>query len=208
MDDQAGQPDPERVIDNIEALKIYFDPLRTRIIRTMAQRARSVPEIAQELGIPFTRLYYHINMLEKHGLIRMVGARSIGGAVEEKFYRVAARQFIVAPHLLTVLPNEGGETSIDAVLHSMLEESKADLVRSISAGKIDLMQTPPHPNAMLLRHAFSQMSGETAVAFQQRLFDLLDEFSRTRGDAADTYYNMFVGFYPSAVQQETGKAEE
>jgi DNA-binding transcriptional ArsR family regulator len=75
------QPDDEQIIYDLEALKVYFDPQRARIMQALAGAPRTVHEVADILDVPFTRLYYQFNLLEKHGFIRVVQTRSLAGAV-------------------------------------------------------------------------------------------------------------------------------
>ena len=40
---------------------------------TAMQQPTTVKAIAADLNMPPSKLYYHVNMMEKHGLIRVVG---------------------------------------------------------------------------------------------------------------------------------------
>ena len=105
-------------IDNLQTLKVYFDPLRTRIMQEIAHEPRTVHQIAELLGVPFTRLYYHIKMMEKHNLIRVVDVVQLAGAIEEKYYMVTARQYTIDRKLLSFDPvgkNDSLEYMLDGV---------------------------------------------------------------------------------------------
>lgn len=203
MTDNIPQPDAERLIDDLETLKVYFDPLRTRIVRSIANHPRSVQEIARLLDIPFTRLYYHINMLEKHGLIRLVDVKNIGGAVDEKFYQVTARSFVIDRKWLTVIDPDENITRIEAVLSTTLDACKDDIRRAIDSGRIDLTQTAPHPNAIITRRGITRMTPEQAVEFQQKVLDLLQTFSINAEDEPDDggYYGLSIHFYPMELPE-------
>jgi GNAT superfamily N-acetyltransferase/DNA-binding transcriptional ArsR family regulator len=80
----------ELTVDDPAAIPVLFDPLRHRIHRLLRQ-PRSVPELAAELDLPPDRLYYHVNRLLEHGLVRQSGVRSRGRHTERLFERTSAR---------------------------------------------------------------------------------------------------------------------
>ena len=147
---QIPQPEQEKTIHSLDTLKVYFDPVRTRIMQEMAHTPRTVQQIAEALNVPFTRLYYHIKMMEKHGLIRMVDVKQMPGAIEEKYYQVAARMFVIDRSLLTFDP-EGKNDSLELILKNIFDASHTDVRRSVSAGRIDMSVSSPHPKASVLR---------------------------------------------------------
>src|SRR5438034_307274 len=102
------QPADELRIKDIETLKVVFDPLRMRILEAFADGARTVKEVAEDLGSTPHRLYYHVNMLEERRLLIVTDTRMVSG-IQEKRYQVAARHFIVAPGLLRFGTREGEE---------------------------------------------------------------------------------------------------
>lgn len=81
------------VLDDVAALKVFYDPVRQRIIRELAQ-ARSVKELAASLGEPVNRLYYHVRLLEQHGFIEVAEQRKAGSNTE-RLYRLAASRYEV-----------------------------------------------------------------------------------------------------------------
>ena len=194
------EPEAEHLITDPAALRIYFDPTRTRILRTMVARPRTVHEVADELGVPFTRLYYHINMLEKHGLIRVVEVRSLSGAVEEKYYRVTAYRFTVDRSLLTMRTEatEVVEAAIAQQVEQVLVKTQRDVYRSARAGLIDHTQRPPHKKALLAQRGVLAMTNKRAEEFQQRLLALYAEFANDPMHATTHNYAVTVTVYPTA----------
>ncbi|HUQ39691.1 MAG TPA: winged helix-turn-helix domain-containing protein [Acidimicrobiales bacterium] len=91
--------DDTLVIDDLATLRAFADPLRHRII-ALLDRPRSVRDLAERLERPADRLYYHLRLLEQHGLIQPVE-----GGNGERRYRASARSISVdgrlaAPHAL------------------------------------------------------------------------------------------------------------
>lgn len=207
--DPSTGPEPQRILDDLEALKVYFDPLRTRIIEEVAHQPRTVHEIADALDVPFTRLYYHIKLLEKHGIIRVVATRAMQGAVEEKHYQVTARQFVVARDLLTVVSDDHDD-GLEVVLATILDQTRQDIRASVHDGRINLAQTSPDPDSLLIRRGVMRLSREQAAEFQRELVALLNRMSAQQRSPDDpsTFYAVQVALYPSSWPERQDQDED
>src|SRR3954447_21221010 len=93
------EPADRMVIKDLEALKAVSDPLRLRIMETMLQGARTVKQLAKELKTTPTKLYYHMNLLEQHGLVKVTGTRIVAGIIEKQ-YQLAAYSIHIDRSLL------------------------------------------------------------------------------------------------------------
>ncbi|MFN8530095.1 MAG: helix-turn-helix domain-containing protein [Anaerolineae bacterium] len=210
VDSGSFQPVPERLIDDLDALKVYFDPVRLQIMKAVGREARSVGELAAILSVPFTRLYYHINLLEKHGFVRLVETRSMSGAVEEKYYRATAQMYVIDRSLLNVGTPEG-EAGLQIMLDAVLEQTKLDITRSAQAGKIDLAKLSPEPTALYARRGVLHLSPEAAREFHERLraltLDVMQKEQPAEDPGAD-YYGFTVAFYPSSMDTPPMPPEE
>src|SRR5205085_3177564 len=60
--------------------------MRIRMGLLMLDGGRTVKELAAALDVPTTRLYYHMKILEQHGLVEVVERRMVSG-IEERRYR-------------------------------------------------------------------------------------------------------------------------
>lgn len=90
------QPDDLLVISDSATLKVLMHPIRMRLLELLAQRERTVRELGEQLGRDPTRLYYHLKLLMKAGLVRNTGTRTVGNLVESS-YRAVARDFDASP---------------------------------------------------------------------------------------------------------------
>ena len=84
-------------IDDPAVLKAFFDPLRYRIMKLL-HPPKSVREVADELGMPPGRLYYHVDLLVRRGLVKVAEERVVGTNVE-RVYAPAATRFELADEL-------------------------------------------------------------------------------------------------------------
>ena len=95
-------PDEEFLIEDLEGFRVIDNPLRQRLLH-LARHPKSVRELADALEVPVTRLYYHVNMLEKAGFIEAVDVRKSGAQLERVYQRLA-------PYL-TAKTHRGGRVS-------------------------------------------------------------------------------------------------
>lgn len=77
-------------------MRILSDPLRLKIIHRTREEPLTATQIAELLGETPQKIYYHLNELEKAGLVEMVEARQKGNLVE-KYYRATAECFVADP---------------------------------------------------------------------------------------------------------------
>jgi DNA-binding transcriptional ArsR family regulator len=196
------KPDRERLIYDVEALKVYFDPVRLRLLHEMIDQPRSVHELAAATDIPFTRLYYHIRLLEKHGFIRVVETRTGAGAIEEKYYQVSAYIFVVDRSLM-VLGTPSGEAGFSAVQETVFDDTKRDIRQSIEAGLIDHNAFPPDPHALMARREILRLNPADARELHERLISLLLEFyNRGSKEGSAHYYNLVLILYPTMLDTD------
>ncbi|MDW8328199.1 MAG: winged helix-turn-helix domain-containing protein [Anaerolineales bacterium] len=195
----AAEPAEVRPI-SLEELKLISDPLRTHLLEALVSRPRTVKELAADFGLPATRLYYHINLLEKHGLIRVTGMRIVSGIIEKR-YRAVARQYHVDSKLFAQ-PQPVREAGLEAMLAFALDATKADIHRSVHASRIDLTQTAPQPRALLLRRGFARLTPAQAKRIYERLLAVLKDFTEVPDEGGAEVYSLVCAFYPTEYHPE------
>ncbi|MFZ4814237.1 MAG: helix-turn-helix domain-containing protein [Phototrophicaceae bacterium] len=188
----------EFVIDNLETLKVAADPLRLQLVEFMADHPHTVKQIAQKLDMPPSKLYYHVNLLEKHGLIAVSSTRMVSGILE-KSYLAAARRYHVPRELLS--PGqyaEGDGASAALLVAALFDDAKQDIQQGVSNGLIDLSRSQ-HPLALRLTRAVSRLSDDKALEFHRRLDALLQEFNAEKPNfPEDQPYTLLMALYPTS----------
>jgi len=193
--------EPSYTIDNLDALKVLADPLRNHIIEILVREPLPVKRIAQLLGLLPNKLYYHVNLLEQHGLIRVVDTRLVSGIVE-KHYRARAHHYLVDHSLLSPSTSEGRET-IHTVLATTIDSTRDDLLRSLQARYFDLDRGAAElPRRVMINRELSRLTEDTAQRFLQRLIQLTEEFTAAEppiesADQPTQTYALMIAFYPS-----------
>jgi len=195
------QPIPEVLIEDLDTLKVLADPLRLRI-RELLIQPRTVKEIAKVLDIPATKLYYHINLLEKHKLIVVVDTRIVSGIIE-KHYQVASQTVRVASHLLSPQTNEATQ-SFDLTINSLFDDARNDLRESFTKGIIQIDDEAPPHQTMSVGSARFYLTNEQANDLYDRMQVIYEEFhalSEAQLKNSDTtMYKFLHALFPSSRQ--------
>ena len=164
----------ELIIDNLETLKVIADQLRKRIMEHF-DRPSTVKEVARKLGTSPSKLYYHVNLLEEHGLLKVTDTRIVSGIIEKQ-YQAAARVFRVKAGLLSPTPADG-DVGLTTMLGNVLDQTKADIVASVSAGVIDLKEGGPKHLKLNMSAMTTMLTPEQAEVFYERLAQLFEDVS-------------------------------
>lgn len=191
------KPKPLFTIADLETLKVVADPLRTQILELLTVEPLTVKQVAERLGLTASKLYYHVNMLEKHGLIRVVSTRVIANVIEKQ-YRAEAVDYDVAPALLS-FSSESGQANINTLVQVTIDATRDDILRSFQARAFDLEQgAPEQPRHVVISRQLCRISDDQAEEFRDRLQALMREFSAADapGSAAQTHA-LTIAFYPS-----------
>lgn len=169
----------ELVIDNLETLKVIADQMRKRILEQF-DKPSTVKEVAHMLGTSPSKLYYHVNLLEEHGLLVVTDTRIVSGIIEKQ-YQAAARTFRVKAGLLSPSP-EDGNAGLEAMLSHFFDQTKEEARRSVRANVVQLgADAPPHLK-LYMSTSLITLSREQAVEFYRRLGELAQEFEGTDED--------------------------
>jgi len=211
MGEIAGEkfePAQQMTISNLETLKVAADPTRLRILEILTEKPLTVKQVAHKLDTTPTKLYYHINLLEQHGLITVTASRIVSGIIEKQ-YRTSAHSLRVSKELLTLSDEEQPEGGVSGLLTAIFEATRDDVLRGIRQGlvKLDQDEGPDH-NSMMLR-TITRLTPEKYHEFYERLkallteYKILDESGGDVGgdnDADQKYpaYGLTIALYPVA----------
>lgn len=170
MSDQTA-PAAEMTIRDVETMKLVSDGLRLQILRQMHQPT-TVKLVAAALGLPPSKLYYHVNLLEKHGLIRVVDINIETGIVEKQ-YQVTARRFNIRNPILAgeALAND----EVTGLVGSLLDDTKEGFRRAYARRDPNEPTPPRHPFAS--KKAF-RLTEAQLTAFHAKLVALIEETDR------------------------------
>lgn len=156
-------------------VQIMAHPLRSQILELFGDDPLTVKQVADRLGMTANRLYYHVNLLEEHGLLRVVETRTVGNLIE-KLYRTAAERFEIDANLLA-FSTVAGQENAEQLVVSTLDATRQDLLRSIEARQLQRLEGRElKPRQAIVSRCLSRLSDARAEAFRQRLSALMEEF--------------------------------
>jgi DNA-binding transcriptional ArsR family regulator len=144
-------------------LQALSDGQRHRIVSLLMDRNLTAKELSKALGIGRTRLYYHLEILERHGLIRVTGTQLISGILERRF-RAVARSFRVDRALLS-----------SAAPAAKIVRAQGAIVESVAA---DYYASAPHALAgdSLIWRGFLQLNTKRRRELRKRLLAVVERF--------------------------------
>lgn len=203
-----NQPSQSFVIGDLETLKVIADPLRSQILEAFILQPLTVKQVAERLGLAASKLYYHVNLLEKHGLIKVVDTRIVSGIIEKQYRATASR--LEVDHSLLAFTTDAGKENINTVLLSTLDTTRDDILRSLQARYFELEtgNVEKRPRRVVVARQLSRIPDERAEEFGRRLDDLLKEFDTADTDAPDLQtYALTIAFYPSFYFREPGQQD-
>jgi DNA-binding transcriptional ArsR family regulator len=163
MADASGRVATITSPSQIEALS---NPVRIRILRH-ADTPITVAELADRLGVPKTRLYYHVNLLVEADMLVQVDERK-SGARTEKIYRRTAADFQLGSGLAAAFGDrrKAAEAAASVLFDPARVEAEDHLEHVLGGGK-----TPGR-----LGRSVARLSPEAAERFARRVEDLLSDF--------------------------------
>jgi DNA-binding transcriptional ArsR family regulator len=200
----AASPRPSRFqpratlrVTTLQQLKVLSDPLRVDMLEMILYEAHTVKQIATILGVPPTKLYYHMRALETAGFARVVQTQVKSGIIE-KYYRRAARTFLVDPQLFMARPAPNGpQANLAKLVAYVLQATTDDVHRSFDAGLIELPATTREPaRNFVLKRGLFHLHAEDIPRFVAGLNALLEEMDANHPAKGYVDYGCTVAFYP------------
>jgi DNA-binding transcriptional ArsR family regulator len=162
------QPETVFRVETDQQLHAVGSLARHRVLRVLHDGPATVTQIADRLGIAKGSSHYHVGVLAKVGLIRVVETRKVRG-VEERYYAMAATAI--------ELPESGPGEPEHLMRHALA----------------DLESAPANDQkTVMLKHA--RLSPAAFGAFEARLHALIDELTEL-SDPQESAADLFVAFY-------------
>src|SRR5262245_59394709 len=126
-------PDSYTVTD-LERVKVLADPLRLRILEAFCEE-RTTKQVADKLGEKPTKLYHHVDLLDRVGFIQLTRTKKNRGTLE-KYYLAVAKTFRVDSSVFSAA-GAGSRPEIDSlqqVISNFFEATAAEMRTLIEHG--------------------------------------------------------------------------
>lgn len=183
------EPKETFFITNVETLKVLADDRRLQLLELLGHKSYTVKELAQELDIPTNKLYYHIRLMEEHGVIQVVDTNIGPTQIVEKTYRASARSYKVDEGLRPL-------ENLDDIL--------ALIFKTIDSVKEELRENAPilvEEELRFKRGTFGKgkimLTDERAAQLSQDLDELWEKYDGDRDNPDAKPYTLLFTFIPT-----------
>jgi len=112
-------------------------------------------QVAAQLGEPPTRLYHHVNALERAGVLKLVDTRRVRGTTEKYFELASKRIGVVRGQHVT----DETRASLGALTTALFEEARGELLAAMADPKLLTPETAPIALRMLITLPPSRLPG-------------------------------------------------
>jgi DNA-binding transcriptional ArsR family regulator len=206
------QIEDEYVIENPETLKILGDPLRIRILEQVSRlnetgQLATAKLLAESLDVPQTKLYYHLNLLEQHELLRVAETGLVSGIVEKR-YQIRAHRFRADVDIepeAGVAHQDEIETimaPISSVVNNALRHARESIQHHIQIAPDEGDEVDDEDWQLIQRRLF--LSQDEAKQFNQRFLEMLEEFSHPSDGEHQLYY-LTILFHPTPPTRDNSQ---
>ena len=120
-------------LETLEQIKVLADPLRIRILEAFGEE-RTTKQVADLLGEKPTKLYHHVDALEKIGLIALSRMRQNRGTLE-KYYLAVARTFRADSRAFQAKERSKKSAAILQVTSTIFDTTSAELASLVDHGE-------------------------------------------------------------------------
>lgn len=179
-------------------LKLLAEPTREFIFNALVPEPRTATELGELLGCPTTRLYHHLKLLEKHGLIMVVAQRLVSGIVERRYRAVAQRLRLDRSAFGADMP---GNERLQSILSYVFDQARSDVEKSHAAGLIDLALKPPAPGALMAYRHVLKLTAEDRDRLIDQLHRIYDEYEKLSQESVPEQ-GEFIGLVLAAYPTE------
>ncbi len=190
---------PEHLsIVDLGILKVLSEPVRLEIMKHIREANKrgercTVKQVAKRMGVPPSRLYYHVKLLEEHDLLVVGDTRMVSG-IMEKHYQVAALDITLSPTALSThsgpkdLALEEILNSISQIVNNSISNARASLIAKYEEERTAKEGGPPAGQQVTLHILKSDMllTFEQAEILKTRLAELTDEFEQLSDQNLET----------------------
>ena len=196
----ARQQIAQRMKIDPATLRVLADPVRSFLVYSLVGEAKTAKRLGAELGCPPTRLYYHLQQLEKHGLVFVERTRLVSG-IREKHYRATARDMPLERKKL-------GDERLqrEALLGFVFDQTRVEVARGLEDGRIDPQRRAPEVDALIAYRNVLKLSPDQAERLYASLHALWTEYDAIAKQPAEEgrFYAFTVALYPNDMAPATG----
>lgn len=187
------------MLKDLEQVKIFAHPLRAKLVEAFADKPRTAKQVAEIIGQKPTKLYHHVDALERVGLIKLVKTQKKRGTVE-KYYHTVAKRFSIDSSLFQMKRNSKemlGE--FRAMFANMLENTMQEINESISER---LISPRKKETQATVARKHIRTTPENIKKLEKKIQKLLDDCTDAEVKKGALEYRLTLVFYPLAKKEK------
>jgi predicted ArsR family transcriptional regulator len=187
------------MLRDLEQVKIFAHPLRAKLVEAFADRPRTAKQVAEIIGQKPTKLYHHVDALERVGLIKLVKTQKKRGTVE-KYYHTVAKRFSIDSSLFQMKRN--GKKMLGefrAMFANMLENTMQEINESISER---LISPRKKETQATVARKHIRTTPENIKKLEKKIQTLLNDCTEAEAKKGSVEYRLTLVFYPLAKKKK------
>jgi len=158
------------VLSTPTQLKAVSNALRIQILGVLSETSATITQLSEAFSIPKGTINYHVKLLEREGIVKVVGERKTRAVTEYFYGRSAARI-----QLMLGQPDVASQDEMSFVLQVLRDAQAPDFGDDVPTMSMAHARVPAH----------------RAREFAERLHLLAQEFKQSEETASTVY--VFVG---------------
>ena len=175
-------------LSKIEQLKALSDPLRMSILNRLIDGEYTGQQLSEILNIPRSKVHYHLQALEKNGIIEVVRREEKNGILQ-KFYRSVARSILPSDDLLPFVDSR----SIRQVGLDVLRKTQERMLKA-PLSSFSFKEGSLQDQTSLFYSLEVRMDPEKFAAYLTRMETLLDEIKNGEEESGEVFNLTITGF--------------
>lgn len=186
-------------ISDLEQVKVLANPLRIRLLESFAEE-RTTKQVAELLGEKPTRLYHHVDALERVGLIRLTRTQPNRGTVE-KYYLSVARTFRTDSALFSADTTDEDLETLQGVVSTMLNSSANELQTLIADHSGKGVEEEGVLSFLEIRGTEKYVSG-----LQEKFMNFIEEMGAECEDEPEDggrRFRLLLAYYPLDLDEKS-----
>jgi len=192
-------------VRSLEQIKVMAHPLRMRLLEAFSHEPITTKQVAALLAERPTRLYHHVDALERVGLIKLVRKRKKRGTVE-KYYQTVARTFAVDRRLFKLksqarVAHSGMRDVITGIFEDTLSEIYVHLAERINQQKTD-------DERIIVSHSRIRMTQSDVSDFNKAIKALLKKYETKKRIPGAIDYGYTLALYPAGKRIRHSKTKD
>ncbi|MGH2569591.1 MAG: ArsR/SmtB family transcription factor [bacterium] len=194
-------------VTDLEQVKVLADPLRLRILEAFCEE-RTTKQVADLIGEKPTKLYHHVDLLHRLGLIRPTRTKKNRGTLE-KYYLAVAKTFRADSSVFSAAYGgaKPGAESLLRMVSNFFETTTAEMRALIESGAV-VDEGGAAEDALkreaVLTYLEVRVTQQQADALGERLRAIVEELAAGEEAKGEDLlrYRLTLAYFPLAPRRD------